>query len=55
MIERLKAHPAAHIYHYASYEASALKRLSIFHGTREAELDDLLRRRKLVDLLQGSG
>lgn len=50
MVERLKAHPAAHIYHYASYEASALKRLSIFHGTREAELDDLLRRRKLVDL-----
>lgn len=50
MVERLKAHPAAHIYHYASYEASALKRLSVFHGTREAELDDLLRRRKLVDL-----
>jgi uncharacterized protein len=50
MVERLQAHPAAHIYHYASYEASALKRLSVFHGTREAELDDLLRRRKLVDL-----
>lgn len=50
MVERLKAYPAAHIYHYASYEASALKRLSVLHGTREAELDDLLRRRKLVDL-----
>ena len=50
MVERLRSNPNAHIYHYASYEASALKRLSIFHGTREAELDDLLRRRKLVDL-----
>ncbi|MGA7329805.1 MAG: TM0106 family RecB-like putative nuclease [Rhodomicrobium sp.] len=50
MVERLKINPGAYIYHYASYEASALKRLSIFHGTREAELDDLLRRRKLIDL-----
>lgn len=50
MVARLRTHPAAHIYHYASYEASALKRLSVFHGTREAELDDILRRRKLVDL-----
>lgn len=50
MVERIRAHPAAHIYHYASYEASALKRLSIFHGTREAEIDELLRSRKLIDL-----
>lgn len=50
MVARVKANSAAHIYHYASYEASALKRLSIFHGTREAELDDLLRRRKFIDL-----
>ena len=50
VVERLKRHPEAHVYHYAAYEASALKRLSIFHATREAELDDLLRRKKLVDL-----
>jgi uncharacterized protein len=47
---RLKAHPDAHIYHYASYEQSAFNRLSILHGTREAELDNLLRRHKFVDL-----
>ncbi len=43
-------HPDAHIYHYAQYEPSALRRLSTRHGTREAALDDLLRRRKFVDL-----
>jgi len=30
--EKLKAHPDAHIYHYATYEDSALKRLAMFHG-----------------------
>src|SRR5438132_7634729 len=47
---RLEAHPDAYVYHYASYEETALKRLAMVHGTREAQLDDLLRRRKLVDL-----
>jgi uncharacterized protein len=47
---RLAAFPNAYIYHYASYEASALKRLAMFHGTREAEVDNLLRRHQLVDL-----
>jgi predicted RecB family nuclease len=47
---RLEQHPNAFVYHYASYEESALKRLAMVHGTREAQLDDLLRRRKLVDL-----
>jgi uncharacterized protein len=46
----LKTHPQAHIYHYASYEESALKRLMSYHGTREAEVDNLLRKRKMVDL-----
>ena len=50
MSARLRAHPAAHIYHYASYEETALKKLAMLHGTREAEVDDLLRGRKLVDL-----
>jgi len=50
MTARLSSHPAAHIYHYASYEESALKRLAMLHGTRETEVDNLLRRHKLVDL-----
>src|SRR5260370_21904173 len=47
---RLDTHPNAHVYHYASYEETALKRLAMVHGTREAQLDNLLRCRKLVDL-----
>jgi predicted RecB family nuclease len=47
---RLEANPDAFVYHYANYEETALKRLAMVHGTREAQLDDLLRRRKLVDL-----
>ncbi|MFZ5483844.1 MAG: TM0106 family RecB-like putative nuclease [Pseudomonadota bacterium] len=47
---RLKRHPQAHIYHYAAYEETALKRLMSLHGTREAEVDHLLRTGKLVDL-----
>jgi predicted RecB family nuclease len=47
---RLVKHPDAFLYHYASYEETALKRLAMVHGTREAQLDDLLRRRKLVDV-----
>jgi predicted RecB family nuclease len=47
---RLKAHPDLHIYHYAAYETSALKRLAVHHGTREEELDDLLRGEVFVDL-----
>jgi predicted RecB family nuclease len=46
----LRIHPAAHIYHYANYEQAALKKLMSVHGTREAEVDNLLRAQKLVDL-----
>lgn len=46
----LRDHPGAHIYHYAAYEQTALKRLMSLHGTREAEVDNLLRTHKLVDL-----
>src|SRR5208283_3373847 len=49
---KLAAFPEAHVYHYASYEESALKRLAMLHGTREAEIDHLLRTFKLVDLYQ---
>lgn len=46
----LAQHPNAHIYHYADYENRALKHLMGLHGTREAEVDNLLRNQKLVDL-----
>lgn len=47
---RLDAHPGAHVYHYNHYEPTALKKLAMRHATREAELDDMLRRRRFVDL-----
>jgi predicted RecB family nuclease len=47
---RDEAGGASYVYHYATYEETALKRLAMVHGTRETQLDDLLRRRKLVDL-----
>jgi uncharacterized protein len=50
MVARLAKFPDAHIYHYAAYEESALKRLAMYHGTREAEVDNMLRGGKLVDL-----
>ncbi|MDX6437579.1 MAG: hypothetical protein QOF45_162 [Gaiellaceae bacterium] len=48
--ERLARHPDLHVYHYAAYEITALKRLMGRYGTRERELDDLLRRDVFVDL-----
>ena len=50
LIGRLKADPEMHVYHYAAYEQSALKRLTGRHGTRETELDSLLRGERFVDL-----
>jgi predicted RecB family nuclease len=47
---RWRRDPAMHIYHYASYEVSAMRRLMGSHGTREAEVDDLLRNEVFVDL-----
>ena len=49
---RLQRWPDLHVYHYAAYEPSALKRLMAEHATREDELDDLLRREVFVDLYQ---
>jgi len=48
--ERRAADPAMHVYHYAAYEVAALKRLTCEYGTREEELDDLLRGEVFVDL-----
>jgi predicted RecB family nuclease len=52
MGDRLAAYSSAHIYHYAHYEETALKRLAMYHGTRETAVDDLLRQGRLVDLYQ---
>jgi uncharacterized protein len=48
--ERLKTFPDAHIYHYAAYEISALRRLCSSHGVGEELLDQMLRENRFVDL-----
>jgi predicted RecB family nuclease len=48
--EARAADSAMHVYHYAAYEVAALKRLTCEYGTREDELDDLLRDEVFVDL-----
>ncbi|HUN29154.1 MAG TPA: TM0106 family RecB-like putative nuclease [Alphaproteobacteria bacterium] len=50
MRARRERHPDMHVYHYAPYETAALRRLMGFYGTRERELDDLLRGQTFVDL-----
>ncbi|MGD9797706.1 MAG: TM0106 family RecB-like putative nuclease [Acidimicrobiia bacterium] len=50
VLAALERHPDLHVYHYAPYEVSALRRLAGRHGTREAEVDGLLRGEVLVDL-----
>ena len=47
---RLERYPDLHVYHYNHYEPTALKALMSRYGTREAEVDDLLRRKVFVDL-----
>jgi predicted RecB family nuclease len=49
---RRREFPDMHVYHYAAYEPSALKRLMGRHATREAEVDELLRGGILVDLFR---
>ncbi|HEV8403240.1 MAG TPA: TM0106 family RecB-like putative nuclease [Candidatus Limnocylindrales bacterium] len=51
-MDRLERDPGMHIYHYAPYEPTALKRLMGRYGTRETEVDQLLRKGVLVDLLR---
>ena len=48
--ERLDRHPGARIHHYAPYEVTALRRLTMKYGRCEAFLDRLLRERRFVDL-----
>ncbi|MBI1318338.1 MAG: TM0106 family RecB-like putative nuclease [Candidatus Hydrogenedens sp.] len=47
---RRKDYPDLHIYHYAPYEPSALKRLMGRYASRENEIDNLLRGQVFVDL-----
>ncbi|HEX6347274.1 TM0106 family RecB-like putative nuclease [Umezawaea sp.] len=49
-LARLTEFPGSHVYHYAPYEVSALKRLAALHGTREEAVDTLLRTGSLIDL-----
>ena len=50
--KRWKENPGMHIYHYAAYEVSAVRRLSSRHDTRKDEVDTLLRNKVFVDLYQ---
>jgi len=50
LIARWAQFPDFHVYHYAHYEPTAIKRLMGRYGTREAEVDRLLRAGKFVDL-----
>jgi predicted RecB family nuclease len=50
IVERRRRFPGMHVYHYAPYERTALTHLMGQHGTREDELDELLRGEVLVDL-----
>ena len=50
VMERWEEYPDLHIYHYAPYEPSAMKRLMGRHATREDEVDRMLRAGRFVDL-----
>ncbi len=50
IMDRWAAHPGMHVYHYAPYETTAMKRLAGRYATRESEVDKLLRGSVFVDL-----
>ncbi|MBY5834021.1 TM0106 family RecB-like putative nuclease [Rhizobium ruizarguesonis] len=52
LVEHMRRHPNAHIYHYANYEIAALRRLTAQHRTCEAAIDQLQRERRFVDLFK---
>jgi uncharacterized protein len=52
VFKRWVENPGMHIYHYAAYEVSAVRRLSTRHDTRQDEVDDLLRNDVFIDLYQ---
>ena len=50
IVERRRTHPNMHVFHYAPYEKTAIGKLMGRYGTREEEVDDLLRHGVFVDL-----
>jgi uncharacterized protein len=50
IVERRRRDSVMHVFHYASYEPTAMKRLMGRYGTRADELDELLRAGVFVDL-----
>lgn len=50
VVAQWRSHPGMHIYHYADYEVSAVRRLSTRHDTRQDVVDELLRNEVFVDL-----
>ena len=50
VMDRLAADPNLHVFHYAPYEPTAVKRLAGRYATREKEVDRLLRGGVFVDL-----
>jgi predicted RecB family nuclease len=50
VMDRLARYPSMHIYHFAPYEPSALKRLMGRHGVCEDEIDRMLRAKLFIDL-----
>lgn len=52
VIGRLDEDPNLHVYHYAPYEPTTMRRLMGRYGTREDEVDRLLRGNVFVDLFR---
>lgn len=52
LVDRMRRFPHAHVYHYANYEITALRRLTAQHRTGEAAMDQLQRERRFVDLFK---
>ncbi|WP_160667499.1 TM0106 family RecB-like putative nuclease [Pseudarthrobacter sp. ATCC 49987] len=50
--KRRRDHPDMHVYHYAAYEKTALRKLSVMHVAGEDTVDRWLREGLLVDLYQ---
>ena len=48
--ERMTRFPDLHIYHFATYEPGAIKRMMLRYATREEEVDRLLRGEVFIDL-----
>ena len=50
VMQRWQEHPGMHVYHYAAYEPTQVKRMAGQHGICIDEVDQLLRARVFVDL-----